>query len=64
MKRSKANRLYVRQERLVRRERTKPFDLRTLEAVHDYMEFKAEDETELDAWLHAQIIKARGGPWS
>jgi hypothetical protein len=36
------------------------FDLRTLEAVHNFFEFEANSGMMLDAWLHAQIQKVTG----
>lgn len=34
------------------------YDLRTLKAVHDYFEFEAANDTDMDAFLHAHIKKA------
>lgn len=59
MKKSQTTRFYVKMERKVLADRTSAFDLRTLNAVHEYMEFEAKDDVQLDAWLHAQIIKAQ-----
>lgn len=36
-------------------------DRATLEAVHDYYEFTATTDREMDAWLHEQILRARKG---
>jgi len=35
-----------------------PYDLRTLERVHNVWEFLARSERQFDVWLHAQIIRA------
>lgn len=37
------------------------FDLKTLEAVHQYFEFQAKTDTEMDHWLHEQILRAQHG---
>jgi len=37
------------------------YDLRTLKAVHDYFEFEATNDTDMDAFLHAHIKKALRG---
>lgn len=36
-------------------------DLKTLEAVHEYFEFQAKTDTEMDRWLHEQILRAKHG---
>lgn len=37
------------------------FDLSTLRAVHEYFEFQAKSDADMDRWLHEEILRAKHG---
>lgn len=49
---------YAEMEQVVMNDGKPPLDTETIRQAHEYFEFIAEDDLQVDAWFHAQLKKS------